>query len=221
MQLSVKKSLKYPWGYSVTRGRSVVMMLLSVVPFAGSLLVGYFAAAAVSVITIEGDEAASLSWEELFSRSVRALFSGFVMLLYLIPAFAGLYFVGFTWFSGGDITWPAIGLLAYIFLVVSAWPLAVLHAVTTGHIWDALHMPKLIWIGLKIDLKTFLRLLVISGILFGLKTFVYLATWTGFGFLLIPVQAYSEYVFQYALAMTYASAIRPLHRPIVPALGVS
>jgi len=209
MKLSVRDSLRYPVAYPITRHRSVVLLVLSVIPFVGSFFAAPYATAAVSVITMERNPEAVLDRSELMTRAIRALLAGFVSFLYLLPALVIGTLIGVFWAKDRNITVPVITLAIYSTVVISAWPLATLHAVTQRSAWQALALPQLLWIGLKVDFKTFGKVMLVSVLLFFLKVFAGFMDLWGLGLLLVPAKAYSEYVFQYLLAVSYAGVVVP------------
>ncbi|MDO8643439.1 MAG: hypothetical protein Q7S00_00540 [bacterium] len=207
MRISIRDSLKYPLAFPMTRQRSIVLLALSVIPVVGSFLMSPFATAAVSVMTIERDSQADLSQTEIITRTIRAFLAGLVSLLYLLPAVAIAASIGISLAGDQSITLPIALLSIYIVLVIAAWPLAALHAVTQQSAWQALALPRLVWIGLKIDLQTMVKMLSVSILLFLLRLTASFLDLSGFGLLLAPVKAYSEYVFQYLLAASYAGVV--------------
>jgi hypothetical protein len=210
MQLSIKKSLQYPFAYGVTRRRSLLLLVISFVPFFGTLFMGAVATAIISSITMERDEKAYVEPNELFERAIRAFFASLISILYMMPAFVFLSYIGYSLFNGEtSLKTPSILLLAYIFIVLSVWPLATLHAVTTKNAWNALSLPKLLWIGFKIDFKTVGKVLLVSILLIGLKVIAFSLKFLGIGLFLVPINAYTEYVFQYMLAVSYAKVVAP------------
>ncbi len=207
MKLSIRASLRYPFATPDNQTRFWVMTLLDLIPGLGTFLLTPLATAAVSVITIERNETADLSHQEWFARTLRAVGASFLLILYFIPVLVGFGIIGFAIFRGEGVTWPALVLLLYGLVVASALPLAVLHAVTIGSVWGALELPKLVWLGFKIDLEAFLKIFLISIFLIFLKMTTLLFGVFGLGILLAPVRTYSEYVFHYLLAVSYVRAM--------------
>ena len=205
--LSVKQALRYPFSSTETRNRFWILLLLSFVPFLGSFLIGPLATAAVSVVTVERNDSSPLASGEILERSFRALLAGLLSLLYLLPAVGLLPVIGFSFYRGGNVTVPGILLIIYLLLVLAAWPLAQLHAVTTKNVWNALHLPRLVQLGFKGHASTLMKVLAVSCLLVILKILAWIFALGGLGILLVPVNAYTEYVFQYLLAVTYAEAV--------------
>ena len=206
MRRALSQIFRYPFSGATTRRQFFILTLLSFIPFLGSVLLGPFATAAVSAITIEKNESAELGTGILIARAWRAFLAGFITLLYLLPAFALLTWMGFSFWHSGKITLPVIFLFLYAVLVIGALPFAALHAVTCGSIWAALELPKLIAIGLKINFSLFFKVLVVSLAVFALKLFLVFLGPIG-DILFGPLKAYSEYVFQYLLAISYLDVV--------------
>lgn len=208
MSFSIRHSFKYPFEYPVTRHRLIVMVLLSLVPFGDNFLLSPFATACASALTIERQEDAPLDVGLLLGRSLRACIAAWLTCLYALPGIIGISLGVHRYFQHQSITWPLVALAIYGFLVLAAVPLATLHAVTTQNALNALHLPKLLWISLKVDLKTTMKMLVGSMLLLAIKMGVGFISLVGLGFILSPVKAYSEYVFQYFLAASYVAAFK-------------
>lgn len=202
MPESFSHLFRYPFAYPTTRRRFWVLTLLAFLPFVGSIFIGPVATAAVSTITMEKNESTILDAAEFFRRSLRAFLGGLITLLYLLPAFGLLAWMGFSFWHGEKITFPAVVLLLYGLLVLSALPFAALHAVTQKNAWAALELFKLVWINFKVDFFACLKVLAVSLAVFCLKLFLGLLGPLG-DFLFAPLKAYSEYLFQYLLASLY------------------
>lgn len=207
VHLSVRHSLGYPFRSRESVVHFWVMFILAFVPFGETFLLFPYATTAVSVVTIERNESARLSGGAIATRFLRALVATCLTLVYLIPVVIGFAMIGYSLFTKGHITIPSLLLSGYALLVLCALPLATLHAVSTRNVFNALHLPKLVWLGLKMDWIAFIKLFALSLVLFGCKLGISLLSLFGFGLLMAPFKAYAEYVFQHMLAVAYARTV--------------
>lgn len=206
-QLSVRQSLGYPFQSRESVVHFWVLFILAFVPFGETFLLFPYATTAVSVVTIERKAAARLDGRIIATRFCRALVATCLTLCYLIPVVLGFAVIGYSLFTKGNITLPALLLSGYALLVLCALPLATLHAVSTRNVFNALHLPRLVWLGLTMDWRAFVKLFCLSVILFAGKLGISLLSLFGFGLLMAPFKAYAEYVFQHMLAVAYVRTV--------------
>jgi len=207
-KLSIRQALHFPFSTKNNQIQLIILTFLSLVPFGESFFLSPYASALVSVVTREKNEQASLTTDVLLSRFMVAFLATLISFIYMIPGLVGLglmiYFgIKEASVMAPKVLWVSYGLLFYGVLVLSVLPLATIHAVTTGKSLSVLALPRLLWIGLKIDFKTFIKTVLISVAVFFLKLGVSFLSLLGLGFLMTPFKAYAEYVNQYMFAKSY------------------